>query len=91
MSSTLEAEPTTPLSTYTLAQCVLEQLGTPPRLIKVDCKHLYLDRWRVNVWCEDITDNVVASGHIAYSYFVVFDGDVITTAWPPIGPTARVP
>ena len=51
-----------------IAQKILNRLGKPPNLLKVDCMNTYDNKWRVNVWVKD-TDSVVPGYKILHSYF----------------------
>lgn len=64
-----------------IAKGILDGLGRPKNLHKVEACNVYGTRWRVNVWCEVRPDVNL----IKHSYFVVAtDGGEILTANPPI-------
>ena len=52
---------------------ILNRLGKPSDLFKVDVKNVYDNKWRVNVWCdrkpEDGNECTVGSRELRHSFF----------------------
>ena len=52
---------------------ILNRLGRPSDLFKVDVKNVYGNKWRINVWCdrkpEDESNCTVGSKELRHSYF----------------------
>jgi hypothetical protein len=55
----------------TIGQHVLDMLGSPPRLHRLQIRHLWADRYRVNV----LNGTDATCVKIDHSYFVVVDDD----------------
>ena len=55
-----------------IEQKVIKRLGKPPGFDQIEAKHLWDNKWRVNVWCKfyNSTDKVVPSFNISDSFFV---------------------
>ena len=51
---------------------ILKRLGKPPSFFKIEAKHLWANKWRVNVWSKGVgsDDGVVPSFEITDSFFV---------------------
>lgn len=62
---------------------VLNQLGIPDNLFRVDAKHLWDDKYRVNVFCSLSQDRALNDIRITDSFHVTVDDDQIHSA-PPI-------
>lgn len=62
---------------------VLEKLGTPWNLFRVDAKRLWDNTYRVNVYCAFETGGTVPSISISDSFFVRSNADGIESK-PPI-------
>ena len=65
---------------------VLEKVGRPPRLHRVEvCRH-HDDNYRVNIWVEPIADSALSLGvHIRSSYYLkVSDTGEILRSNPPL-------
>jgi len=49
---------------------ILNRLGKPPSLHHVDATNVYSNKWRVNVWIEDVAAGMVAKSYaIKHSFF----------------------
>ena len=49
---------------------ILNRLGKPPYLHHVDATNVYSNKWRVNVWTEDVAPGMVAKTYeIKHSFF----------------------
>ena len=49
---------------------ILNRLGQPPYLHHVDATNVYSNKWRVNVWIEDVAPGMVAKSYeIKHSFF----------------------
>ena len=49
---------------------ILTRLGKPPYLHHVDATNVYSNKWRVNVWIEDVAPGMVAKSYeIKHSFF----------------------
>tara|TARA_R110002020_G_scaffold192023_1_gene392041 strand:- start:547 stop:831 length:285 start_codon:yes stop_codon:yes gene_type:complete len=49
---------------------ILNRLGKPPYLHHVDATNVYSNKWRVNVWIEDVAPGMVAKSYeIKHSFF----------------------
>lgn len=49
---------------------ILNRLGKPPYLHHVDATNVYSNKWRVNVWIEDVAPGMVAKTYeIKHSFF----------------------
>jgi len=49
---------------------ILNRLGKPPYLHHVDATNVYSNKWRVNVWTEDVAPGMVAKSYeIKHSFF----------------------
>ena len=55
-----------------IEQKVMKRLGKPPCFHKIEAKHLWDNKWRVNVWSKSYNtgDKIVASFRITDSFFV---------------------
>ena len=69
---------------------VLEQLGTPHNLYKIDANNVYDNRWRVDVWIEEWKEESTGPSYrIAYSYFCTIKDNCILKSNPEILPLCR--
>ena len=49
---------------------ILNRLGRPPSLHHIDAVNVYSNKWRVNVWTEDLAEGRVARTYrIQHSFF----------------------
>lgn len=62
---------------------VLNELGIPDNLFRVDAKHLWDDRYRVNVYCSLTQNRALNEIRITDSFHVTVDDDKISSM-PPI-------
>lgn len=62
---------------------VMKELGIPDNLFRVDAKHLWNDRFRVNVYCSLSQNRALNDVWITDSFHVTVEDDTITSA-PPI-------
>jgi len=71
-------------------QEVLEQLGTPDNLYKIDASNVYDSKWRVDVWIEEWTEySTGPSYRIAHSYFCTIKDNCILESNPEILPLCK--
>jgi len=61
------------VKTFDLTNQVLDLLGTPPNLYKVESKHLFGNWYRVNVRVKNTSNNLVTVTKIPHSYFLQTD------------------
>lgn len=61
--------------TFDLSAQVLELLGKPPQLFKVETKHLFNNVYRVNVRCHGQSNQLVKVTKIAHSYFLITNSE----------------
>ena len=58
---------------YKVQAKILNRLGRPSDLFKVDVKNVYSNKWRINVWCErkpeDGNECTVTSKELRHSFF----------------------
>ncbi len=66
----LEAVPVDPMAAIRLG--VLEKLGHPKNVIKVDVKRIYANSYRVNVWTKT-EDGLTVAGKITHSEVVKYE------------------
>ena len=77
---------------------VLQQIGRPPNLIKIDAINVFGQLWRVNVWCHiqrevqdaggmarGLVKRLIPDNTITHSFFIhVDDAGRILASYPPI-------
>lgn len=75
-------------SVFDLTDQVLNLLGTPPDLFKVESKHVFGNWYRVNVRVKNTSNNLVTVTNIPHSYLLrtdnsgkVVDGDEIVKVY----------
>ena len=66
---------------------VLEALGTPPNLYEVTACNVFEDKWRVNVWIKQWSDNedvVCQSYSMPHSFFCTLQDNWVVDSNPEI-------
>lgn len=69
------------VSAETVASKVLEVFGKPKNLYKIVAKHVFDDKFRVNIWLEN-GDGVFTTKNLQTSYFVTFVDNKIVKSVP---------
>ena len=73
-----------------VTQEVLEQLGTPDNLYKIDANNVYDSKWRVDVWIEEWKEESTGPSYrIAHSYFCTIQDNCILKSNPEILPLCQ--
>jgi len=62
---------------------VLDALGTPHDLVRVQVRHIKDKTFRVNVWCERWSSSIVKEVFVKHSYWVSLTPDGLVSD-PPI-------
>lgn len=62
---------------------VIEQLGRPAHLYRINAEKLWGGSYRVNIYCKEESDGPVKAVKMTDSFFVTLAGDEITSV-PPI-------